>query len=238
MMQILMVEDNRSVSEMMSLFFQKEEWDADYAYDGISAVKMFKEHPDEYDIVILDLNLPGMDGIQVNSEIRAVSPTIPVIIVTARDSESDEVLGFKVGADDYVTKPFSPLALIQRIKAVVRRAQLARSQGTNPKNNFDVVVGPHFKLNSVTHEVRWDDTPIDDLTRKEFEVLKVMAESPEQVFTRTQLLQQIWGYEFVGDERTVDSHIRKIRRKLAVAHQQLIHTVWGVGYKFSVEDDG
>lgn len=179
-MKILMIEDNRTVSEMMSLFFQKEEWDADYAYDGIDAVKMFKEHPNEYDIVILDLNLPGMDGIQVNSEIRAVSPTIPVIIVTARDSESDEVLGFKVGADDYVTKPFSPLALIQRIKAVVRRAQLARSQGTNPKDNFDVVVGSHFKLNSVTHEVRWDDTPIADLTRKEFEVLKVMAETPSR----------------------------------------------------------
>lgn len=120
-MKLLMVEDNKAVSEMMSMFFQKENWDVKYAYDGNDAVAMFNEDPNGWDIVTLDLNLPGMDGMQVSSAIRKVSANVPIIILTARDTESDQVLGLEMGADDYVTKPFSPITLIARIKALHRR---------------------------------------------------------------------------------------------------------------------
>lgn len=129
-MKLLMIEDNKSVSEMMQMFFKKEDWDAHFAYDGIQAVKMFKETPDDWDMITLDLNLPGMDGMQVSAEIRKLSPTVPIIMLTARDSESDQVLGLEMGADDYVTKPFSPITLIARIKALDRRAKLGSSKST------------------------------------------------------------------------------------------------------------
>ena len=117
-MKLLMIEDNKSVCEMMSMFFEKEKWDVEYAYDGISAVEKFKEKSDEWDMITLDLNLPGMDGMQVNAEIRKISSTVPIIILTARDSESDQILGLEMGADEYVSKPFSPITLIARIKAL------------------------------------------------------------------------------------------------------------------------
>ena len=120
-MKLLMVEDNKSVSEMMSMFFKKEQWDVEYAYDGEEAVEKFKQDPDSWDMITLDLNLPKKDGMQVAADIRRVSPTVPIIMLTARDSESDQVLGLEMGADDYVTKPFSPITLIARIKQVRER---------------------------------------------------------------------------------------------------------------------
>lgn len=126
-MKLLMIEDNKSVSEMMAMFFKKEKWDAHFAYDGNEAVEMFNEDVDGWDMVTLDLNLPGKDGMQVSADIRKASPTVPIIMLTARDSESDQVLGLEMGADDYVTKPFSPITLIARIKALHRRADLAKT---------------------------------------------------------------------------------------------------------------
>ena len=233
-MKLLMIEDNKSVCEMMSMFFEKEKWDVEYAYDGISAVEKFKEKSVEWDMITLDLNLPGMDGMQVNAEIRKISSTVPIIILTARDSESDQILGLEMGADEYVSKPFSPITLIARIKALHRRAQIS-ALGSNKQNkvddDFDVKTD-HFKLNSSTREAYLNDNRIDGLTPKEFDLLRVLAKKPRQVFSREQLLQLVWDYEYYGDERTVDAHIKKLRQKIEKVGPQVIQTVWGVGYKF------
>lgn len=229
-----MIEDNKSVCEMMSMFFEKEKWDVEYAYDGISAVEKFKEKSDEWDMITLDLNLPGMDGMQVNAEIRKISSTVPIIILTARDSESDQILGLEMGADEYVSKPFSPITLIARIKALHRRAQisaLGNSKQNKVDDDFDVKTD-HFKLNSSTREAYLNDNRIDGLTPKEFDLLRVLAKKPRQVFSREQLLQLVWDYEYYGDERTVDAHIKKLRQKIEKVGPQVIQTVWGVGYKF------
>lgn len=233
-MKLLMIEDNKSVCEMMSMFFEKEKWDVEYAYDGISAVEKFKDKSDEWDMITLDLNLPGMDGMQVNAEIRKISSTVPIIILTARDSESDQILGLEMGADEYVSKPFSPITLIARIKALHRRAQisaLGSSKQNKVDDDFDVKTD-HFKLNSSTREAYLNDNRIDGLTPKEFDLLRVLAKKPRQVFSREQLLQLVWDYEYYGDERTVDAHIKKLRQKIEKVGPQVIQTVWGVGYKF------
>lgn len=234
-MKILMIEDNKSVSEMMGMVFKKEQWDASFAYDGNEAVEMFKSAPNDWDMITLDLNLPGKDGMEVSSEIRQISKTVPIIMLTARDSESDQVLGLEMGADDYVTKPFSPITLIARIKALHRRAQMGTTSSTeetdNQQTNYDVETGS-FKLSSSTREAYLDDKLIPDLTPKEFDLLKNLAQKPKQVFSREQLLQLVWNYEFYGDERTVDAHIKKLRQKIEKVGPQVIQTVWGVGYKF------
>lgn len=238
-MKLLMIEDNKSVSEMMAMFFKKEKWDAHFAYDGNEAVEMFNEDVNGWDMVTLDLNLPGKDGMQVSADIRKASPTVPIIMLTARDSESNQVLGLEMGADDYVTKPFSPITLIARIKALHRRADLSKTtpaeQPANAVSSFDVQTD-HFKLNTKTREAYLADKQIQDLTPKEFDLLKTLAQKPRQVFSREQLLQLVWDYEYYGDERTVDAHIKKLRQKIEKAGPQIIQTVWGVGYKF--DDSG
>ncbi|GHP14318.1 DNA-binding response regulator [Lentilactobacillus fungorum] len=234
-MKLLMIEDNKSVSEMMQMFFQKEGWDVSFAYDGIEAVDMFNEDPDSWDMITLDLNLPKKDGMEVAKEIRAKSKTVPIIMLTARDSDSDQVLGFEMGADDYVTKPFSPITLVARIKALQRRAhteqQVAEEDQKATQDDYQVAT-THFKLNTNTREAYLDGKLIPDLTPKEFELLKTLAQKPRQVFSREQLLELVWDYEYYGDERTVDAHVKKLRQKIERVGPQVIQTVWGVGYKF------
>lgn len=234
-MKLLMIEDNKSVSEMMQVFFQKEGWNVSFAYDGIEAVKMFNEDPESWDMITLDLNLPKKDGMEVAKEIRAKSQTVPIIMLTARDSDSDQVLGFEMGADDYVTKPFSPITLVARIKALQRRAhteQQAAVEDQQSENDAFQITTKHFKLNTNTREAYLDDKLIPDLTPKEFELLKTLAQKPRQVFSREQLLELVWDYEYYGDERTVDAHVKKLRQKIERVGPQVIQTVWGVGYKF------
>ncbi|KRN29251.1 two-component response regulator [Lactobacillus selangorensis] len=230
-MKILMIEDNKSVSEMMSMFFQKENWDAHFAYDGNEALEMFNSDPDSWDIITLDLNLTGIDGMEVAKQIRKVSSTVALIMLTARDSESDQVLGLELGADDYVTKPFSPITLIARMKALHRRAELEEPETQQDNGDFDVVT-PHFKLSTKTREAYLDGKAIEGLTPKEFALLKTLAQNPKQVFSREQLLEQVWDYQYYGGERTVDAHIKKLRQKIEKVGPQIIQTVWGVGYKF------
>ena len=232
-MQILMVEDNHSVCEMMAMFFKKEKWTFEFAYDGEEAVEKFRENHDQWDLVLLDLNLPKKDGMQVAADIRQISPVVPIIMLTARDSESDQVLGLEMGADDYVTKPFSPLTLIARIKALHRRIQMGNVQPSADAttDDFDIQT-KHFKLNTKTREAYLNGQPIKDLTPKEFDLLKALASKPKQVFSREQLLQLVWNYEHYGDERTVDAHIKKLRQKIEKVGPKVIQTVWGVGYKF------
>lgn len=228
-----MIEDDSSVAEMMKLFFAKEKWNVDVATDGEEAVEKFMANKDKYDIITLDLNLPKKDGMEVAREIRESSQQIPIIMLTARDSESDEILGLEIGADEYVTKPFSPLALIARIKALYRRTNLgASSDKLNPNDkDFDVTT-KHLSISKDRREVLFDGKTINDLTPKEFDLLLTMAQKPKQVFSREKLLELVWGYEYFGEERTVDAHIKKLRQKLETAGPQVIQTVWGVGYKF------
>lgn len=234
-----MIEDNHSVCEMMAMFFKKQNWDYEFAYDGVAAEEKFNQAPAKWDIILLDLNLPKKDGMQVAADIRRVSSTVPLIMLTARDTESDQVLGLEIGADDYVTKPFSAITLVARIKALYRRSQLAQGPADHhdgTADSFDVVT-KHFKMNIKTREVYLYNQAIPDLTPKEFDLLKTMASKPRQVFTREQLLQLVWDYEYYGDERTVDAHIKKLRQKLEDLGPQVIKTVWGVGYKFDDEAD-
>ncbi|GEL12585.1 DNA-binding response regulator [Lapidilactobacillus concavus] len=243
-MRILMIEDNTSVSEMMGMFFQKEQWEVEYAYDGNEATDKFKADPEGWDMITLDLNLPGKDGMQVAKEIREISKTVPIIMLTARDSESDQVLGLDLGADDYVTKPFSPITLIARIKAIHRRADLSATTDSDAQNRptidqgeFDVMTD-YFKLSSKTREAFLNGKEIPGLTPKEFDLLKTLAKKPRQVFSREQLLELVWDYEYYGDERTVDAHIKKLRQKIEKVGPQVIQTVWGVGYKFDDSEAG
>lgn len=239
-MKILMIEDNQSVCEMMEMFFLKENWDATFKQDGKEGLDAFLESPDAWDIVTLDLNLPTMDGIQICREIRKVSESVPIIMLTAKDSESDQVIGLEMGADDYVTKPFSPLTLIARLKALHRRAELRLEESSDThkqeKDQDFEVETEHLKINTKTREAFLFQKPIENLTPKEFELLYTLARNPKQVFSREQLLTLVWDYQYYGDERTVDAHIKKLRQKIEKTGPQVIQTVWGVGYKF--DDSG
>lgn len=237
-MNILMIEDNESVAEMMQMFFLNEGWDATFKYDGKEGLEAFLAEPTKWDMITLDLNLPSMDGMMVGREIRKISTTVPIIMLTARDSESDQVIGLEMGADDYVTKPFSPLTLIARMKALHRRSEMQdQLQKSEPVKNsaFDVQTD-HFKMNTKTREAYLNGNLIDGLTPKEFDLLHTLAKKPRQVFSREQLLEMVWDYQYFGDERTVDAHIKKLRQKIEKAGPQVIQTVWGVGYKF--DDSG
>ncbi|MEZ0481789.1 response regulator transcription factor [Planococcus sp. SSTMD024] len=221
-MKILVVEDNPSVSSMLELFFSKEGLDGEFAGDGLEGFRKFQEG--DFDLLILDWMLPGMDGIALCRKIRETGSEVPIIMLTAKDSESDQVIGFEMGADDYVTKPFSPLTLMARIKAVTRRVRKGEAAE-------DGIRTSHFHVKKETREVVKDGQAIDNLTPKEFDLLVFFLQHPKQVFSREQLLEQVWGYQFYGDERTVDVHIKRLRKKIPEG-DQLFHTVWGVGYKF------
>ncbi|KKK39287.1 LuxR family transcriptional regulator [Mesobacillus campisalis] len=225
-MKILVIEDNESVCEMIEMFFLKEGITGKFVHDGLSGYTEFRNGG--WDLLIVDWMLPGMDGVSLCRKIRKENSEVPIIMLTAKDSESDQVLGLEMGADDYVTKPFSPLALMARIKAVARRYQKAGSDGGN-KNTLQT---RHFRIEKDTREVMFDGAPVPNLTPKEFDLLAFFAQHPRQVFTREQLLERVWGYQFYGDERTVDVHVKRLRNKIGTPENPYLHTVWGVGYKF------
>lgn len=226
-----MIEDNESVCEMIEMFFLKEEWEATFVYNGKEGLTTYLEHPNEYDLIVLDIMLPEMDGITICKEIRKENDHIPIVMLTAKDTESDEVIGLEIGADDYVTKPFSPLTLVARIKSLKRRASFQSNEDENGSISYEIET-EHLKLDRKTREVILYNKPLENLTPKEFDLLYTLANSPRRVFSREQLLQLVWEYEYFGDERTVDAHIKKLRQKLVLNGPQVIHTVWGVGYKF------
>ncbi|MFS0781868.1 response regulator transcription factor [Bacillus sp. 1P06AnD] len=225
-MKILVIEDNESVSSMIEMFFAKEGIEGVFIDNGTEGYQTFKQG--QWDALIIDWMLPGMDGVTICRKIREEKSSVPIIMLTAKDSESDQVLGLEMGADDYVTKPFSPLALMARIRAVTRRYQST----IKTDEEKDVLQTKHFKINKNTREVLLDGKPVSNLTPKEFELLYYFLQHPKQVFTREQLLEHVWSYQFYGDERTVDVHIKRLRKKVGSANQPFFHTVWGVGYKF------
>ncbi len=233
-MNILMIEDNDSVIEMMSMFFESEQFNASFYQDGLEGYQAYKNASNQWDIILLDLNLPSMDGIQICRAIREEDKETPIIMLTARDSESDQVIGLELGADDYVTKPFSPMTLIARMKALHRRSQhhhVTNEETSQKTSEFDVETDL-IHINTSTREAYYHDKPIENLTPKEFDLLVTFVQSPKRVFSRDDLLTSLWEDPFYGDERTVDAHIKKLRQKIEAVGPQVIQTVWGVGYKY------
>ena len=227
--KVLIIDDEENVCELVSLYLGKAGYEVICAADGSEGLDKIREQ--RPDIVILDLMLPGMDGVDVCKEIRKTS-SIPLIMLTARVDEVDRVLGLEIGADDYVTKPFSPRELLARVKAVLRRAAYV----PNPDEQ-QVLKMPGLSVSRISREVIVGEQRVN-LTPKEFDLLWYLASNRNRVFTREQLLEQVWAYqEFYGDERTVDQHIKRLRRKIEVNGSTCrITTIWGVGYKFEVRE--
>ena len=223
--RVLVVEDDLNVSEVVVRYLEREGFDVTAVSDGYEAVA--RAEAQLPDIVVLDLMLPGLDGLEVCRRLRARTP-VPVIMLTARGEEDDRIVGLEVGADDYVTKPFSPRELTARVKAVLRRATTPAipGGGGGPLVAGDLVVDPS------SHEVRRGGHVIP-LTAREFDLLRFLAQRPRQVFRREELLEQVWGYTY-GDASTVTVHIRRLREKLEddPSEPARITTVWGVGYRF------
>lgn len=225
--KILIVDDDEHIAELISLYLTKECFDTKCVGDGESALSTMKEFAP--DLILLDLMLPGMDGYQVCREVRQYSKT-PIIMLSAKGEVFDKVLGLELGADDYMEKPFDSKELVARVKAVLRRAG-ENSVPTPEPAAKDEVSYPDLEINKSNYSVIYMGRKVD-MPPKELELLYFLASSPNHVYTRDQLLDQIWGYEYMGDTRTVDVHIKRIREKIKDHESWKITTIWGVGYKF------
>ncbi|MEM9950530.1 MAG: response regulator transcription factor [Chloroflexota bacterium] len=234
--KILVVEDEQTVRRVIRQYLEREGYTVIETDNGGQALKLL--YDEEPDLLILDIMLPGIDGYTIARSLRRPVDEnnirdIPIIMLTARTEEMDRITGFEVGTDDYVTKPFSPRELIMRVKALLRRS--TTSGGDSNIEMSKVLVFEGLTLDPNTREVERDKTSIE-LTHKEFELLYYLASNPRHVFSRTQLLDQIWGYDFYGDDSNVTVHIHRLREKIEVdpSKPKYVHTVWGVGYKFDV----
>lgn len=229
--KILIVDDDENIAELISLYFTKECFETKIAEDGESALESMDSFAPN--LVLLDLMLPGMDGYQVCREIRQKSQ-IPIIMLSAKGEVFDKVLGLELGADDYIEKPFDSKELVARAKAVLRRYAVTSQpveKKSEPQNALKCVEYPDLVVNLTNYSVQYGGRIIE-MPPKELELLYFIASSPNQVFTREQLLDHIWGYEYVGDTRTVDVHIKRLREKINDHESWRIATVWGIGYKF------
>jgi len=228
MTKILVVDDEPAIVELAQLYLHKDGYDTITAADGIEALVQVKQA--RPDLVILDLMLPGLDGWEVCRRLRAET-SIPIIMLTARSEDVDKIVGLELGADDYITKPFNPRELTARVKAILRRAQGASAASGN---------GQHLRLGDMVIDVPRREVLVKDesvvLRAKEFDLLLTLARHPDIVLSREQLLDQVWGYDYVGGTRTVDVHVAGLRQKLRGCRAK-IETVWGIGYKLVVEDD-
>lgn len=232
MNRILVVDDEERIRRLLRMYLEKEGYEIEEAEDGETALR--KALADDYGLIMLDLMLPGIDGIEVCNRLRQ-SKSTPVLMLTAKGEEVNRVQGFEVGADDYVVKPFSPREVIYRVKAIMRRSSATAylSQETNSSNN---IVFPNLVIEHDAHRVTASGYEIS-LTPKEYELLHFLATSPDKVFSREELLKDVWNYEFFGDLRTVDTHVKRLREKLNKVSPDsaaMITTVWGVGYKLEV----
>ena len=235
--RILIVDDDTSISELISLYLMKECFETMTVDDGESAVTAFDTF--KPDLILLDLMLPGIDGYEVCREIRKKSST-PIIMLSAKGEVFDKVLGLELGADDYITKPFDSKELVARVKAVLRRTKAMPSSvpAQNPQaSTAELVEYPDLVINLTNYSVTYMGENIT-MPPKELELLYFLASSPNQVFTREQLLDNIWGYEYLGDTRTVDVHIKRIREKINDHPMWSLATIWGVGYKFATKSGG
>ena len=223
--KVLIVDDDENIVELIRIYFEKEGFTTVSANDGRKALELFKSESPA--IVILDIMMPEMDGWQVCREIRKIS-NIPIIMLTAKGETFDKVLGLELGADDYMTKPFETKELVARVKAVLRRSDV--KEQTADKE----LVFPKLTVNLSNYEIRIDGK-LTEIPPKELELLYFLASNPNRVFTREQLLEEVWGFDYFGDSRTVDVHIKRLREKLeGIDANWQLKTVWGVGYKFEV----
>ena len=226
--RILIVDDDSNICELLRLYFEKDGFQADIVTDGIKALDAFESL--KPDLVLLDIMLPGMDGWQICREIRKTSQT-PIIMLTAKGETFDKVLGLELGADDYITKPFETKEVIARVKAVLRRSSSqSNNTATLKEVNFD-----KLSINLTNYELKVDGKAIDT-PPKELELIYHLASNPNRVYTRDQLLDEVWGFEYYGDSRTVDVHVKRLREKLeGISDKWELKTVWGVGYKFETK---
>ena len=226
MAKILVVDDERVLVKGIKFNLENEGYQVQVGYDGEEAVELAREGG--FDLIILDLMMPGIDGLQACMRIREFS-NVPVIMLTARSEDSDKIMGFECGADDYITKPFNILELKARVRALLRR-----SGTTEKKQSREVLEIGHIRLD-VEERAAWKGTERAELTAKEFDLMELLIKNPGRVYSRENLLNVVWGYEYVGDFRTVDVHIRRLREKLELdpANPEYICTKWGVGYYLS-----
>ena len=229
--KILIVDDDENIANLISLYLTKECYETRIEHDGQSALDAFKEYAPN--LILLDIMLPGLDGYEVCREIRRESK-VPIIMLSAKTEVFDKVLGLELGADDYIIKPFDSKELVARVKAVLRRYTEAPAP-VEKKPDEKRVEYKDLIINLSNYEVIYKGKPVE-MTPREIELLYFLASSPNQVFTREQLLDHIWGYEYAGDARTVDVHIKRIREKIADTDQWSIGTVWSVGYRFEVHN--
>lgn len=227
MKKIIVADDEELIRRLVCDFLAKEGYEALQACDGEDALRLFSENPDTA-LVILDIMMPNMDGWECCRRIRE-SSAVPIIMLTARSQEFDELMGFEAGADDYVTKPFSPTVLMKRISVMLRRNKADAAS--------DVLQVDNLKIDQAAHAV-WLDSNSVTLTLKEYSILVKLMDNPDRVYTREQLLDDIWGFDFYGDIRTVDSHVARLRTKLGEWGARHIKTIYGTGYKVEVNPDG
>lgn len=227
---ILVVDDEDRIRRLLNMYLTREGYTVDEAVDGAEALE--KANENNYACILLDHMMPEKDGLEVLKELRELKDMTPIIMLTAKGEESDRVTGFETGADDYIVKPFSPREVILRVKAILRRSTTI--QGASETKSKDLVVFPQLTIDHDAHRVTAEGQEVN-LTPKEYELLYFLAKSPDKVFDREQLLKEVWHYEFFGDLRTVDTHVKRLREKLSRVSEsaaKMIVTVWGVGYKF------
>jgi len=232
---ILVVDDEDRIRRLLKMYLEREGYEVEEAENGEMALAMAFEK--DYHCILLDIMMPEKDGLQVCEELRE-KKTTPIILLTAKGEEANRVQGFELGADDYIVKPFSPREVILRVKAILRRSS-AFSPVSSPSTSKDLVVFPHLTIDHDAHRVSADGTEVN-LTPKEYELLYFLAKAPDKVFDREQLLKEVWHYDFFGDLRTVDTHVKRLREKLNRVSEdaaKMIVTVWGVGYKFEVVNE-
>ena len=231
--KILIVDDDENIAELISLYLEKECYETKIASDGIAAVEA--QTAWQPDLMILDLMLPGKDGYQVCREVRQNS-LVPIIMLSAKTEVFDKVLGLELGADDYMIKPFDTKELVARVKALLRRsAQNAAGPAPEPEPDERQIDWPGLSVNLTNYTLTVNGANVD-MPPKELELLYFLASSPNRVFTREQLLDQVWGYNYAGDGRTVDVHIKRIREKIGDSPVWSVSTVWGIGYRFDVKN--
>ncbi|TDL97835.1 response regulator transcription factor [Macrococcus brunensis] len=232
--RILIVDDEDRIRKLAKMYLEREGFETVEAADGETAVELALSQ--NFHCVLLDIMLPGMDGLAVCKRIREEKST-PVIMLTAKGEENNRVEGFEIGADDYIVKPFSPREVVLRVKAILRRSQSSMFF-QNDAHAKDLIVFDSLVIDNDAHRVTANNQEVS-LTPKEYELLLFLAKSPDKVFDREQLLKEVWHYEFYGDLRTVDTHVKRLREKLnkvSPEAAEMIHTVWGVGYKFEARD--
>jgi len=231
--KILIVDDEDRIRRLLRMYLERENYMIDEASNGDEALELSLNN--DYSLILLDLMMPGLDGLEVCRELRKLKTT-PIIMLTAKGEESNRVQGFEVGTDDYIIKPFSPREVVLRVKALLRRSSTIPLFTVDSTTAKDVVVYPHLVIDNDAHRVIVNREEIS-LTPKEYELLLFLAKSPDKVFDRETLLKSVWQYDYFGDLRTVDTHVKRLREKISKSSEEaakMIVTVWGVGYKFEV----